>query len=275
MKNYLLGLYEKAMPGDWDWAKKLETAGEKGFDYVEMSVDETDAKLARLDWTQQERRDFVHLSADRLPVTSICLSGHRKYTIGSHIPEIRAKGMEIMENAICFAHDIGVRIIQLAGYDVYYNETSDEESKKLFTENLAKSAHMASAYGVILALETMENDFMNTTEKAMEYVNKINSPYLGVYPDTGNICNATKDPVGDLYTGRGHIFSAHFKETVPGVFRNMMYGDGQVNFDEISKALLDMNVRRFTAEFWHLEGRDPYKDMEYASNFFKKVLVNA
>lgn len=271
MKNHLLGLYEKSMPGTWSWEQKLATAAAVGFDYVEMSIDETDEKLARLDWTKEQRRDFVHMSADRLPVTSICLSGHRKYTIGSHIPENREKGMDIMEKAICFAHDIGVRIIQLAGYDVYYNETSDEESKKLFTENLARSAHMASSYGVILGLETMENDFMNTTEKAMEYVNKINSPYLGVYPDTGNIYNATSDPIGDLKTGEGHIFSAHLKETVPGVFRNMMYGDGQVDFDLVVKALMEMNVSRFTAEFWHLEGREPVSDLKYANNFFAKV----
>ena len=34
--------------------------------------------------------------------------------------------MEIMEKAIQLAEDLGIRIIQLAGYDVYYEESSFE-----------------------------------------------------------------------------------------------------------------------------------------------------
>jgi len=49
---------------------------------------------------------------------------------------------------------------------------------------------MAARYGIILAFETMETEFMNTIEKAMYYVNEVNSPYLQVYPDLGNITNA-------------------------------------------------------------------------------------
>ena len=53
--RYELGLYEKAMPGNLSWKEKLELTRESGFDYLEMSVDESDEKLARLDWTQEER----------------------------------------------------------------------------------------------------------------------------------------------------------------------------------------------------------------------------
>ena len=48
MKHYQLGLYEKAMPGTLSWREKLEAAREAGFDFVEISIDETDQKLARL-----------------------------------------------------------------------------------------------------------------------------------------------------------------------------------------------------------------------------------
>ncbi len=50
---------------------------------------------------------------------SMCLSGHRKYSLGSSDPKICARGMEIMEKAIRLSEDLGIRIIQLAGYDVY------------------------------------------------------------------------------------------------------------------------------------------------------------
>ena len=44
---------------------------------------------------------------------------------------------------------------------------------------------MAAKAGVMMGFETMETEFMNTVEKAMVYVNRVNSPYLNVYPDLG------------------------------------------------------------------------------------------
>ncbi len=61
----------------------------------------------------------------------MCLSGHRRYPFGSKNPGIQKKAYEIMEKAIQFAADLGIRNIQLAGYDVYYEE-ADEEYKKRF-----------------------------------------------------------------------------------------------------------------------------------------------
>lgn len=55
MKHYQLGLYEKAMPGTLSWREKLKTAKRAGFDFVEISIDESDEKLARLDMSTAER----------------------------------------------------------------------------------------------------------------------------------------------------------------------------------------------------------------------------
>ena len=53
--NHLLGLYEKALPPELTWEERLRAVKELGFDYLEISVDEKDERLARLDWTQTER----------------------------------------------------------------------------------------------------------------------------------------------------------------------------------------------------------------------------
>ena len=77
--EYRLGLYEKSMPGTLTLREKLEQTKLAGFDYLELSIDETDEKLARLDWTEEEilalRRDMEETG---VPIHSICLSGHRK-----------------------------------------------------------------------------------------------------------------------------------------------------------------------------------------------------
>ena len=48
-----IGIYEKATPKHFSWRERLEFAKEMGFDFVEMSVDESDARLARLTRTYQ------------------------------------------------------------------------------------------------------------------------------------------------------------------------------------------------------------------------------
>ena len=271
--EYRLGIYEKAMPNEYAWREKLEAARRGGFDFLEISVDESDTRLARLKWTDGEIRELYALSRSvGLPIETMCLSGHRKYPMGSGIPETRARSMEIMTDALRLADGLGVRVIQLAGYDVYYGETSDARTRERFIEGLGISAEQAAARGIMLALETMENDFCNTAAKAMELVRAVDSPYLQIYPDVGNVSNATPDPCGDLLTGHGHIVAAHLKETVPGIFRDLFYGEGRVDFPAVVSTLWDMGVRRFNAEFWH-NGTDRVDERLWgASAYLREIL---
>nr|VUD23533.1 L-ribulose-5-phosphate 3-epimerase UlaE [Salmonella sp. NCTC 7297] len=92
-------------------------AGENaGFDFVEMSVDETDARLARLDWSREQRLALVSAVAETgVRVPSMCLSAHRRFPLGSEDDAVRAQGLEIMRKAIQFAQDVGIRVISTGG----------------------------------------------------------------------------------------------------------------------------------------------------------------
>ena len=174
---------------------------------MEISIDETDHRLSRLDWSAGERQQLVSLMEETgVPVRSMCLSGHRKYPWAATTEATRQRGMDIMAKAVRLAEDLGVRTIQLAGYDVYYEE-GDETTRRYFAENPQKAAELAAAGGVALGFETMETEFMNTVKKAMA-CGPGGLPLSGVYPDIGNITNAAKtygtDVLEDLETGRGH-----------------------------------------------------------------------
>lgn len=276
MKPYAIGLYEKAMPKTMTWAEKLRCAKECGYDFVEISIDETDDKLARLEWTAEERAELVRTMQEvGIPIRSMCLSGHRKYPFGDPDPAVRARSMEIMEKAVILADDLGIRIIQLAGYDVYYKEGT-EETEQLFRENLAKATLMAACRGIVMGFETMETEFMNTTEKAMHYVKLINSPYLGVYPDSGNLTNAAKtygtSVLDDLDTGAGHIVALHLKETVPGKFREIPFLTGHVDFESVIGKAWALGIRRFVTEMWDV-GKDTWKeDIKFACSSMSSIL---
>ena len=269
-----LGLYEKSMPGHLTWREKLTAAKEAGYDYVEISIDETDAKQARLDWTAAEFADFVQAQLETgVPVRSMCLSGHRKYPFGSHDPALRARSREIMEKAILFAEKAGVRLIQLAGYDVYYEE-GDEQTRAWFEEGLRHAVQFAAEHEVLLGFETMETPFMDTVEKGMAWVEKIDSPYLGMYPDIGNMTNAAElyaaDWKEDLRRANNSLMAVHLKETVPGKYRDMMFGDGRVEFETTITIAREMGVGSFTAEFWHDGSENWMERLKFAAEYLKK-----
>lgn len=267
----MIGVYEKAMPEYFKIQEKLKLAKLAGFDFMEISIDETDNKQKRLYDLNFWKETKAAIEKIELPILTMCLSGHRKYPLGSLNEETRNQAIEIMQRAIDFSVYIGIRIIQLAGYDVYYEE-STEQTKKYFEINLKKCVEMAAEKGVILAFETMETPFINTIEKAMKYVKAINSPYLQIYPDMGNIRNATDDYLKDIESGRGHIAAAHLKETKEGIFRDMQFGEGRVDFKGCIEALKAQGIGLFNCEFWYDGKTEPLEYLKNTKEFFKELL---
>jgi L-ribulose-5-phosphate 3-epimerase len=270
MKKYQLGLYEKAMPSSWSWVEKLSSAKEAGFDFLEISIDETDEKLNRLNNKKELDNIKQAMELTGFPIRTMCLSGHRKYPLGSNNEQTVVRSLEIMEHAIDMADQLGIRIIQLAGYDVYYEDGSDV-TRDRFERNLRLAVEMAAKKSVVLGFETMETAFMDTVTKAMNYVEIIDSPYLQVYPDMGNLTNASKlyghDVLEDILRGKGHIAAAHIKETIVGHYREIPFGTGHVDFNRCISTFWNLGVRMFTAEFWYDKNTDALEVLKYNQQF--------
>lgn len=273
-RQYLLGMYEKAVPADLSFEEKLRACKEAGFDWMEISIDETDEKISRLYWSKEEKqalKDAIRNSGQ--PIYTMCFSAQRKYSLGSLGKEKHEKAMDIMEKAVEFASDIGIRIIQLAGYDCYYEE-ANEDTRNEFIKNLKIATRMAAKRGVMMGFETMmDRDFINTVEKGMEFVNICDSPYLGMYPDIGNL-EAARHDFGyeksvhdDILTGKGHIIAAHLKETKPKVDRSIPWGTGLTDYVGNIRLLKELGVRMFNGEFW-CDHPDRWQDFLKESNDF-------
>lgn len=262
--RYLLGMYEKSVPNSLSIKGKLLFVKEAGFDHLEISIDETSDKLSRLDWSAEEinKVKMAMIETD-VPIRTMCLSGHRKYPMGSLDSETNQKSLEIMQKAINLAAKLGIRIIQLAGYDVYYEE-GNSATKAKFIENLKTAAEMAARESILMGFETMETPFMDTVEKAMEYVRLVDSPYLKIFPDIGNLTNAEKiygvSVVDDLKKGQGHLIACHLKETIKGHYREIPFGTGHTDYINDLIELKAQGVRLFTGEFWYT-GQDNWRDI--------------
>lgn len=103
--RHLLGIYEKAFPEDWSWERRLAEAKALGFDYMELSIDESDGRLERLLWSGRELEKLHSLSVEAgLPLMSLCLSAHRRFPLGSRDAEVRAAELDRGAGSIVAVH---------------------------------------------------------------------------------------------------------------------------------------------------------------------------
>lgn len=275
-KQVPLGIYEKALPAGECWAERLQLARTLGFDFVEMSVDETDARLSRLDWSREQRLALVSAIAETgVRVPSMCLSAHRRFPLGSEDDGVRQQGLEIMRKAIQFAQDVGIRVIQLAGYDVYYQQGSDE-TRRRFRDRLKESVVMASRAQVTLAMEIMDYPLMNSISKALGYAHYLNNPWFQLYPDIGNLSAWDNDVQMELQAGSGHIVAVHVKDTRPGEFKNVPFGEGIVDFERCFATLRQSGYcGPYLIEMWSETAADPAADVIRARDWVRERMARA
>ena len=252
-----VGLYEKALPAELCWEERLAAAGQAGYDFVEISIDESDERLGRLDWSAAERSALRRsIENTGVRIMTMCLSGHRKYPLGSHTPELRQRGLEILHKAIDFAGDIGLRVVQVMGYDVFY-EPSDDETRVNFIDGLQLGARWAGQAGVMLGLENLDTPFVENLSKALDIIHEVDSPWLHLYPDIGNLAAAGCHPPDELTLAKNQILGIHVKDAMPRVIRGIPFEQGIVPFQETFRALAQTG-------FWGLLGVEIWGQMHAA-----------
>ena len=275
--GHLLGLYEKALPPEWGWEKRLNTAKGLGFEYVEISIDETDERIGRLYWDKAQRMDLLMTCKNQnMPLRSMCLSTHRRFPFGSSDNKLRDKAYELMQLAIVFAEDLGIHVIQLAGYDVYY-EPSTKESAGAFLEGMKWSARLAEKHQVMLAMEIMDTPFMNSITRHLWYEEQIKSPWYKVYPDLGNLTAWGSDVERELEKGISSIVAVHIKETkavtdnFPGQFKCVPFGTGCVDFVKCFAKLEQLNYKGpYMIEMWNDSEMDNVGAIKEALRFINE-----
>ncbi|HGM5489424.1 TPA: L-ribulose-5-phosphate 3-epimerase [Serratia fonticola] len=279
MRQHPLGIYEKALPKHLSWPERLALAKACGFDFVEMSVDESDERLARLNWNKEQRLSLVSAMLETgISIPSMCLSGHRRFPFGSHDEATRQQAYLIMEQAIQLAKDVGIRTIQLAGYDVYY-EQQDEGTLARFTEGLQWAVERAAAAQVMLAVEIMDTAFMNSISKWKSWDTLLASPWFTVYPDVGNLSAWGNDVTQELQLGIDRIAAIHLKDTFPvtatspGQFRDVPFGEGCVDFVALFRTLKQLNYRgAFLIEMWTEKADEPVAEIVQARRWIEQQM---
>lgn len=246
-----IGIYEKALAPS-PWRELLASARAAGYDFVEISVDESDERLARLDWTADDRdalRDAIAGTGVRVP--TLCLSAHRRFGLGSADPQTRGIALDILAKAIRLADAAGIRVVQVAGYFAYY-EQPGPDARARYLDGLSAGVRWASRYGVMLAVENIDTPDVGCVRDAVAIAREVDSPWLRVYPDVGNIAVNGFDVVEDLRHIDGAAVGIHLKDTRRRVPRRVPFGAGVVPFAEVFGTLRDLGYQGpFMVEMWN------------------------
>ena len=235
-----VGIYEKAFPDDYSWEQILSSAKLAGYDFVEMSIDESSKRLDRLNWSHADRAALRHaIHNTGIPIWGMGVSAHRKFPLGSASSKLRNRGLDILYRSIELAAELGVRVIQVMGYDVFY-EPSNADTLARFMDGLRFGVQWASAAGMILALENVDCERVDSVEKAMHYVKTLNSPWFQVYPDIGNLTAFGYKPLDQLPMTAGHLVGVHVKDIRMDELRGVPLGKGIVRFQDAFRSLAQM-----------------------------------
>ena len=259
-ENLSIGLYEKALPENLSWEERLIAVRDAGYSFMEISIDETDERIERLKWDRAKKKNLREISENTgIPILTMCLSGNRRFPIGSSFGDIQKKGIEMITDAIWFASHLGIRIVQVAGYDVVAGEKSTELSRETFGTNIRKSLNLAASLGIMLAIENVDCEFADSLDKIMHYIKDINSPWLQIYADIGNLTAMNQDVGRQLQTCASHISAIHVKDTLEGAVRNIPFGEGKVDFISAFKVLKNIGFNGpFLLEMWADDKKDNY-----------------
>ena len=272
----VFGIYEKGIKARL-FDEMFADAKSAGYDSFELSIDCTDERLSRLKWGKKEIQKVRDAAlANDIDILTMCLSGHKRFPLGSSVSSVVKTGMEIMEGAIDLAGKLGIRVIQISGFDVYDQEERTSETKKRYFESIALAVKMAERSCVTLAIEPVEGNLL-TVQDAMKIVEQIDSPFLQVYPDVANILSLGIDPIADLTYGQGHIAAIHMRDSLPNIYdATLLFGTGNLDFERVFTKLDAMQYcGPIIVEMWNTD-RDDYMDYirqarQYMEDKIRKV----
>jgi len=156
--------------------KRLEALKELGFDGVEGSAPGMD--IAGLKKACSEMG---------LPMHGVVYNKHWKMRLSSPDPKVREIGRKGLEDAIRESKAVGgSSVLLVPGAVKGKDETHDHVWNRSITE-IRKVLPLASNLGIRVLIETVWNGFCYKPEQFRDYIDAIDSPWVGAYYDIGNM----------------------------------------------------------------------------------------
>ena len=221
--------------------EKFKAAKDAGFEAIEMNSPGMNV---------EETKKAIRESG--LMVDGTVCSSHWSIRHTDPKPEVRAKALEHLNQAIRDTHAVGGRTVLLV-----VGKGGDGPEKEIWprsVENISKALPVAARYSMTIAFENVWNQFLydhggdnkQTADKWKEYVDEFNSQLVGMQFDIGN--HWKYGSMGDWIRTLGKRI---VKLDVKGFSRKenkfKKIGEGDLDFADVRKALREINFYGYCA----------------------------
>lgn len=210
-------------------AEALATAGQLGFDGVELIVREAET-LAHWLTDGGAAQVAAWCRHSRCAVSSLSLGPFRLVNFGLPDADARRAGVALVSDSLRACRRLGGSAVLVPHFDRERIDIGAEEEQR-FVEELRRCVPAAEETGVAIALE-----MSCSAAQLQRIVQTVGSPLVGVYQDLANALIYGHDPVDMLRRLDGAVVMVHVKDTAPDG-GNVMLGEGRVDWDGCRAAL--------------------------------------
>lgn len=155
--------------------EKFRLCNDLGFDGMEL--------VSPTDIPAEECR--AASEATGMPVHGLVNMKHWEVRLSSPDESVRDRGRAILEQAVRDAQAQGGHSVLLVPGVVNDEATHDDVWSRSITQ-IRRAVPLAAALGVRVLIENVWNGFCETPEQFRDYLDEINSPWVGAYYDIGN-----------------------------------------------------------------------------------------
>lgn len=203
----------------------------------------------------------------------LCSTGLSHTTdICSTDEKIRENGIMHLKKCIDISHQIGSHYLNGLTYSPWGFLQSKEQGKEnidIMIDSLYKVADYAKRKDVILNVEVInryETYVMNTVEEALDIINKVDHPNIGIHYDTFHANIEEKSQYEAIKLGGSKIKHIHFASNYRGT-----PGEGTIDFEKIAQAIKEIKY----TDFISLENAvEPNCDVGNGFNTWRKLEKN-
>jgi len=177
---------------------KMKAVKVAGFDAVEMAshLDQAEVLKAR--------------NETGLSVISVCGEKHWSKPLSHPDAAVREEGFAGLQQTLRDAKAYGATSILLVP-GVVNKDVTFEECWQRSIEQIRRAIPLARELGVTISIENVWNNFITTEDKAVKYLDELNSPSVMWHFDTGNIIRYG-DPIEWIKALGKRITRIHIKE---------------------------------------------------------------
>lgn len=185
-----------------------------------------------------------------LPVHGVVDSVHWKERLSSPDEAVRDKGRAALEQAIRDAHAIYASTVLLVPGRVTGDDENHDHVWQRSIVEIRKVLPLAARLGIRVLIENVWNGFCEAPEQLRDYIDEINSPWVGAYFDIGN-CRKFAPAEDWIRTLGTRIIKLDMKDwgQANGFCR---LGEGDVNWSEVRQALSEIGFTGWATR----EGKD-------------------